>query len=78
MSATIRCFCSCALFSNIYREINCLAKNGSDLCNFYTRSCSKLDFWKCFIKTFCLLFFTDFKSLMFHNNIVKISEILNE
>ena len=25
-----------------------------------------------------LLFFTDFKSLMFHNNIVKISEILNK
>ena len=30
------------------------------------------------IKKYVLLFFTDFKLLMFHNNIVKISEILNK
>ena len=50
-----------------------MAKNGSDICNF----CSKLDFGKSGRKHF-LLFFMDFKLLMFHNNIVKVSEILNK
>ena len=39
---TICHFCSCALFSNIFHKINFMAKNGFDLCNFY----SKLDFGK--------------------------------
>ena len=52
-----------------------MAKIGSDLCNFY----SKLDFLDFFfIKKYLLLFFTDFKLLMFHNNTWKISEIFKE
>ena len=50
-------------FPNINCRINFMAKNGSDQCNFY----SKLDFWNFFIKTYFLLFFTDFKLVMFHN-----------
>ena len=38
---------------------------------------SKLDFWKIFIRNYILLF-PDFESMMFHNNIGKISEILNK
>ena len=45
----------------------------SDLCHFY----SKLEFWKTFNK-YILICFTDFRLLMFQNNIVKISEILNK
>ena len=46
-----------------------MAKNGSDLYNFYRtmKSGKKL-----------LLFFTDFELLVFHNNIVKLSEILKK
>ena len=42
ISETVYRFCSCALFLNtgIYLKINFMAKNGSDLSNFY----SKLDF----------------------------------
>ena len=46
LSETIYCFCSCALFPNIYCKINSMTKNGSDLGNFY----SKPEFWKIFIK----------------------------
>ena len=35
-------------------------------------------FWKNFIRNYFLLFFTDFKVLIFINNIVKISEIMNK
>ena len=60
-------------FSNIYHIIDFRTKNGSDLCNFY----SKLDFFKFFIRNiFC--FCSVFELLMFHNNTVKISEILNK
>ena len=31
LSETIYRFCSCSLFSNIYRKINFIAKNESDL-----------------------------------------------
>ena len=74
LSETISHFCYCALFSNIYNKINLMAKNGSDLCNFY----SKLDFFEFFTKKYFLHFFTDFKLFMlnFHNNTVNISEIL--
>ena len=54
-----------------------MAKNGSDLCNFYNTG-SKQDVLNCFIKKYFLLFFTNFKLLMFCNNIVKISESLNK
>ena len=50
-----------------------MAKYGSDLCNFY----SKLDFWEFFIRKNFLLFFIEFKLLVYHNNILKITEILN-
>ena len=36
------------------------------------------NFGKKFHRNYCLLYFTDFELLMFHNNIVKISEILNK
>ena len=74
LSRTIGLVCFCAMFSNIYCKINFTTKNGSCLCNFY----NKLDFWKIFSRKYLLLFFTGFKLLMFHNNIVKISEILNK
>ena len=74
LSETICCFCSSAWFPNIYCKFF-MAKNGSDLCNF----CSELDFWKFFIKKkYFLFFFFNFKLLMFHHNIVKISEGLNK
>ena len=44
-------------------------KNGSDLCNFY----SKIDFWKLFYLFVLLNVF-----FMFHNNTVKISESVNK
>ena len=47
-------------FQIIDSEINCIAKSGSDLCNFY----SNLEFWILFRKQ-VLLFFTGFKFLMF-------------
>ena len=50
-----------------------MAKNGSDLHNFY----SKQNFWNLLVKNIFFLFLTDYKLLMFHNNNVKISGILN-
>ena len=49
-------------------------KNGPDLCNFY----SNLDILKVLLQNIFLLFFIGFKLLMFRNNVVKISEILNK
>ena len=37
LSGTIFLFCFSALFSNIYRKINFMAKNGSNLCNFHSK-----------------------------------------
>ena len=53
-----------------------MAKSGSDLWNFY----NKLEFWiyYFFYLNYFLLFFTNFKWLMFHNNTVQLSEILNK
>ena len=42
-------------------------KNGSDFCNFY----GKLHFWK------KIIFFIDFRFLMFHNNIVNVLNFRN-
>ena len=70
-------FCSCVLFSNIYTKIKYIAKNWSDLCNFY----SKVIFLKIWFKEnifFILLFFAEFELLMFHSDILKISEKLNK
>ena len=58
LSGTICLLCFSALFSNIFCKNNFTIKNGSDLCNFY----SKLDFKK----IFCALW-------ILNNNIVKIS-----
>ena len=57
----------------MYPKINFIAKNWSDLCNFYI----KVIFNVCLRKYF-LLFFAELELLMFHNNIVKISEKINK
>ena len=63
-------FCFSVLLSNIYSKIKFMAKNWSDLCNFYSKVIfGVFDF---------LLFFAEFKFLIFHNNIAKISEKLNK
>ena len=74
-SEIICLFCFCVLFSNMYPKIKFIAKSWSDLCNFYYSNVIFLNF--CPSKYF-LLFFAEFELLMFHNNIVKISEKLNK
>ena len=51
----------------MYPKIKFIAKNLSDLCNFY----SKVMFWNFCLRKYFLLFFTECELLMFHNNIVK-------
>ena len=58
----------------MYPKIKFIAKNWSDLRNFYSKVIF-LDF--CLSKHF-LLFFAEFELLMFHNNIVKISEKIEQ
>ena len=70
LSETICLFCFCVLFSNMNPKINFFARNWSDLCNFY----SKAIFWNFCVSKYFLLFFAEFELLMFHNNIMKISE----
>ena len=77
LSETICRFCFCAMFSNIYRKLNFMAKIGSDLCNFYSKL-EFLDLFFIYIYVLFLLFCTDFKLMMFYYNIVKISRILNK
>ena len=60
-------------FSNIYCKINFMAKDWSDLCNFFSKLYCSL-----FFTIYSKLFFNDFKLLIFHNNIVKILEIMNK
>ena len=48
--------------------------NTYDLCN----CCRKLDFLGHFYQKICLLFFLGFYLVMFHNNIVKISKVVNK
>ena len=77
LSETICLFHFNVLFSNIYPKIKFAAKNRSDLCIFY----SKVIFWIFWIfrlRKYFLLSYVEFKLLMFHNNIVKILEILNK
>ena len=74
LSETIFLFCFCVLFLNIYTKIKFTAKSWSDLCNFY----SKVIFWNFCLWKYFLLFFAEFELLMFHNNIVKVSEKLNK
>ena len=73
LSETICLSYFCVLFSNIYTEIKFTAKSWSDLCNFY----SKVIFWNFCLRKYFLLSFDEFELLTFHNNIVKISEKLN-
>ena len=54
----------------MYPKIKFIAKNWSDLCNFY----SKVIFWNFCVSKYFLPFFAEFELFMFHNNIVKISE----
>ena len=73
-SITIYLFCFGVLLSNIYSKIKFTPKNWSDLCNFY----SKVIFCSFCPRKYFLIFFAEFKLLMFHNIIVKISEKLNK
>ena len=66
LSETICHFFFCAFSNNI------MAKNWSDL---DTISIANWIFGIDLRKKYFLLFFTDFKLLMFHKNIVKISEV---
>ena len=70
LSETICLFCFFVLFSKIYPKIKFMAKNWSDLCNFY----SDVFFWKFCIRKYFLLFLAEFELQMFHNITVKISE----
>ena len=72
LSETICLFCFCVLFSNMYPKIKFIAKSWSELCNFYT----KVIFWHFCLSEYFLLSFAEFELVMFHNNIVKISEKL--
>ena len=74
LSETFCLFCFCVLFSNMYPKIKFITKNWSHLCNFY----SKVIFWKFYLRKYFLFFLAEFKSLVFHNNVVKISEKLNK
>ena len=58
----------------MYPKIKFIAKNWSDLCNFY----SKVIFWNFCLSKYFLLFFAEFEMLLFHNNSVKKSEKLNK
>ena len=49
-------------------------KSWSDPCIFYSEVIS----WNFCLRKYFLLFFAEFELLMFHNNIVKISEKLNK
>ena len=53
LSETICLFCFYALFSNIYCKTNFTTKNGSYLCNFYTKLC----FQKCLLENIFFFFF---------------------
>ena len=75
LSRTLCLLCSCALFLNIYHKINFMVKIMGLT---YAISIVNWIFGNFLLKNIFLLFFTDFKLLMFHNNIVKISEILNK
>ena len=67
-------FCFCVLFSNIYSKTEFTVINWSGLCNFY----SKVIFLNFCLRKYFLLSFSKFKLLIFHNNIMKISEKLNK
>ena len=58
----------------MYPKIKFIARNWSDLCNFY----SKVIFLNFCLSKYFLLFFAEFELMMFHKNIVKISEKLNQ
>ena len=58
----------------MYPKIKFIAKNWSHLRNFF----SKVIFWDFCLRKYFLLFLVEFKSLMFHNNIVKISEKIQQ
>ena len=74
LSETICLFGFCVLFSNMYPKIKFIAKSWSDLCIFY----NIVIFWNFCLRKYFLFFFAEFELLMFHNNIVKISEKLNK
>ena len=65
LSGTICLFYFCALFQIFTVKLILRRNMGLTLCNFY----SQLDFFL-INKDYFVLFFTDFKLLMFHNNIL--------
>ena len=74
LSETVCLSCFCVLFSNIYTKIKFTAKSSSNLCNFY----SKVIVWNFCLRKYFLLFFAESELLMFHNNVVNISEKFNK
>ena len=72
-SETTCLFCFCVLFLDMYPKFKFTGKNWSDLCNFY----NKVILWNFCLRKYFLLFFAEFELMMIHNNIVKISEKLN-
>ena len=67
-------FCFCALFSNIYHKIRITAKIGLT----YAFSIVNAIFGKFLLENVFCTDITDVRLLMIHNNIKKISEILNK
>ena len=74
LSETICLFYFCVLLPNIYTKIKFTAKSCPDLCNVYI----KVIFWKFCVRKYFLLSFAEFELLMFHNNIVKMSEKIDQ
>ena len=58
----------------MFPKIKFIAKNWFGLYNFY----SKVTIWNFCLRKYVLLFLAEFELLMFHNNIVKISEKIEQ
>ena len=74
LSETICLSCFCALFSNIYHKIRITAKIGLT----YAFSIVNVIFGKFLLENVFSTDITDVGLLMIHNNIKKVSEILNK
>ena len=70
LSETICLFCFYILFSNMFPKIKFMSKTWSNLCNFY----SKAILCNFCLRNYFILFFAEFKLLMFHNRNVKIKK----
>ena len=63
-----------SVFYNITKKLKLRPKVGPDLSNFY----SKVIFFNFCLRKYFLRFFAEFELLMFYNNIVKISEKIEQ